>query len=385
MLEGVEDVFVPCRDWHFVLDPPKRSQQQLSPFLPSCLARLLRCVLLLKLVFVSSYYQQRIIVQGLDFSTTTTRRANTNACFAVFRKTKSPLRTQKQKQIYGHGHGISCSLMIGTTNAMDSNSRLSSLPVKVTRKDTLDEGGACKLLGNEAKSSSNNDNGWSAAEDQELLEKVPLFTIGEDDFAVTFWTALVQSSSLLSLRRRRTREECEERFLCLSLSSIRSDNSSSSRVRINTNTTTTSTSIASYPRHYGTSPPILSGWKRSADGRTMEGMLEGRQGVWFDVDFEGSLECGVDGSTLVYVVAKGGRVFELAVGTGKGAYDRSQSQPPQSPLMTRGTSIYRIFPSRDYGDWKTVVTSAATTSMGQFLGVTLLAQLLLFSGNVMNP
>jgi len=123
----------------------------------------------------------------------------------------------------------------------------------------------------------------------------------------------------------------------------------------------------------------------------MVGCMDGERTIWFDVEYEGQLsgidddlhrfndwetqsilEDDVDHPIVSYVVARGGRVYQLG---------DARPLPPvpilpiETPQSSKSIEI----------DWGEVLASATWKSLKQFGGVVLLSQLILFGLTVTQP
>lgn len=159
--------------------------------------------------------------------------------------------------------------------------------------------------------------GWSPPEDEELIERVPLFTVGEGRCAVTFWSALVSGSQEL---RERSPADCKERMSVLCSSSL----------------------LTSTVSH-GTEPPVLDCWMWCADGR-LAGQINGHS-VWVNVAVESRIAGGVPG----YIETAGGRVFELGESqsgiysaTAFPAAPLTRFSPPPSKIIPLPSTVPRV-------------------------------------------
>jgi len=196
------------------------------------------------------------------------------------------------------------------------------------------------------KSATNlNDNGWTLEEDWALIDKVPIFTIGESELMKrTFWAQLLISSPELSTKS--SEMELQKRYKELSSQYLEKE--------------------GKVLPSAGKSPPVLEDWfiENESGGRVV-GVFDGRT-VWFSSNMMGRIDGNsqIDNPLLPggFVEAAGGRIYEFG-----------QPNMNMNTLLNKDQRTKSVTESKGFRgiEWFTGRTALTATASALFASVIL--------------
>jgi len=215
---------------------------------------------------------------------------------------------------------------------------------------------------------------WTMAEDWELIDQVPKFTVGEGDHCRTFWTQMAACTPILSYR---TLEALMDR--CQQL--LRQQEQDHQSTITSGNCTNRQ---SARPLSFGPSPPVLNRWSIDWNRRDSKvvGQLEDGRTIWLHYHCIGRL----DGDPLSdaaspsvlslvsggYLEAIGGRIYELGEARER-IQVRSPLVDPMDPSAADIISIPSSASDLKRGESLDWLLPPVTASVSAFLACTVLS------------